>query len=274
MANKKRRKPANRPRPQGSVGTQEPPGRDEATAPPAEREPRNGHASGPSARSSARAEKKDLARRQREEVRRIVRRRRRARRLAIVGGIAIVATGALLWFTRSSGPATETNALPGLLRTQAPWPANSADALARADAINLPAHGTTLAMHDHVDLQIFVHGTPEQIPVDVGINDQGAASLHTHTSDGVVHIESGTVAKFTLGQFFDVWGVRFTPTCLGAYCNRGADELKAFVDGRPYTGDITKLPLDDQSVIVVTYGTQDELPNPIPSSFDFSTISP
>ena len=29
-----------------------------------------------------------------------------------------------------------------------------------------------------------------------------------------------------------------------------------------------------ESVIVVTYGTERQLPNPIPSSFDFSTINP
>jgi hypothetical protein len=32
--------------------------------------------------------------------------------------------------------------------------------------------------------------------------------------------------------------------------------------------------LDDQTVIVVTYGTPTELPDPIPSSFDFSSINP
>jgi hypothetical protein len=90
-----------------------------------------------------------------------------------------------------------------------------------------------------------------------------------------VHIESGTVDEFDLGQFFDIWGVRYTPSCLGAYCNDTQNRLRVFVNGQPYEGpDITQVPLDPNSVIVVTYGTEDELPDPIPSSFDFSSITP
>jgi hypothetical protein len=277
MANKKRRKPSNKPRAaQTDVRTAERPEARERSAAATDRAARNGngHATTAAPRSAARAEKKDIARRQREEVRKIIRRRQRVRRGAWIVGITVAVVAGVLWFTRPDGEPVATNALPGLLRTEAPWPANADLALERADAINLPAHGSNLAMHEHVNLQIFVHGTPEQVPVNVGINDRGAASLHTHTSDGLVHIESGTVADFTLGQFFDVWGVRYTPRCLGAYCSDGTNELQVFVDGQPYTGgDITQVPLDPESVIVVTYGTQDELPDPIPSTFDFNSIA-
>jgi hypothetical protein len=30
--------------------------------------------------------------------------------------------------------------------------------------------------------------------------------------------------------------------------------------------------MDDQSVIVVTFGTQDQLPDPIPDTFDFASV--
>jgi hypothetical protein len=43
--------------------------------------------------------------------------------------------------------------------------------------------------------------------------------IHTHDTSGIVHIESPTVRPFTLGQFFDVWGVRFTSDCIGGDCN-------------------------------------------------------
>ena len=273
MANKKRRKPAGRPRPQGSVKTADRPETNgKATAP---ERARNGQSTGPSARSQERAERKDIARRQREEVRRIMRRRERMRRAAWIGGIAVVALAAAWWFMRPDNPVVATEDLPGILLTQAPWDNNSELALERADDINLPAHGTNLAMHEHVNLQVFVHGSPQQVPVDIGITSQDAASLHTHTSDGLVHIESGTVADFDLGQFFDIWGVRYTPSCLGAYCNDAQNQLRVFVNGQPYAGtNITQVPLDPESVIVVTYGTEEELPDPVPSSFDFSSINP
>jgi len=276
MANKKRRKPSNKPRAQNDVRTAERPETPERPAAATDRGARNGngHATTVAPRSAARAEKKDIARRQREEVRKIIRRRQRVRLAAWIVGIVVVLAAGIAWLAWPDGDPVATEALPGLLRTEAPWPANGDLALDRADAINLPAHGSNLAMHEHVNLQVFVHGTPEQVPVDVGINDGGVASLHTHTSDGLVHIESGTVADFTLGQFFDVWGVRYTPRCLGAHCEDGTNELQVFVDGEPYTGgDITEVPLDPESVIVVTYGTQDELPDPIPSTFDFSSIA-
>jgi hypothetical protein len=46
------------------------------------------------------------------------------------------------------------------------------------------------------------------------------------------------------------------------------------VDGEEVTGNLQDVQLDDQTVIVVAYGTPSELPDPIPSSFDFSSINP
>ena len=65
-------------------------------------------------------------------------------------------------------------------------------------------------------------------------------SLHTHDTSGTVHMESSVARTFTLGDFFDVWGVRFTPSCLGAYCNDGnGNTLQVFVNGQEQTSDPT-----------------------------------
>ena len=50
--------------------------------------------------------------------------------------------------------------------------------------------------------------------------------------------------------------------------------LQVFKGGQEVTGAIRGVVLDDQSVVVVTFGTPDELPNPIPSTFDFGSITP
>src|SRR5829696_4606055 len=170
MANKKRRKPSNKPRAAPTdVRTAERPEAQERPAATTDRGPRNGngHATTAAPRSAARAEKKDIARRQREEVRKIIRRRQRVRLAAWIVGIVVVLAAGIAWLAWPDGDPVATEALPGLLRTEAPWPANGDLALDRADAINLPAHGSNLAMHEHVNLQVFVHGTPEQVPVDV-----------------------------------------------------------------------------------------------------------
>src|SRR5687768_11935434 len=124
MANKKRRKPTNKPR-QGAVRTAERPDPKAPRTDTPERGRRDGRSTAPSGRSNGRAEKKDVARRQREEVRKIIRRRERMRRAAWIGGIALVAVAGVLWIARPDGDPVATEELPGLLRTEAPWDANT-----------------------------------------------------------------------------------------------------------------------------------------------------
>jgi len=84
-------------------------------------------------------------------------------------------------------------------------------------------HGSnTVAIHKHVQLEIKIDGSPIVIPANIGITptlyldhslDQFGvkyppmAPLHTHDTDGIIHIESTTARDYTLGQFFDIWGV-------------------------------------------------------------------
>ena len=198
-------------------------------------------------------------------------RARRARQIMWIAGFAaVVGVGAFLFINRSE-PASPSS-LPGVLTTDAPWPANAAQSAARADALGLPAEGTT--MHEHANVQIFVSGRQEPIPTDIGIDlDAGTGqSIHTHDDTGTVHLESSQARTFTLGEFFGVWGVRLTPSCIGGYCNDGQNRLRVYVGGEQQTGDPRDITLDDQSVIVVTYGTEKQLPDPIPSTFDFSSV--
>ena len=97
----------------------------------------------------------------------------------------------------------------------------------------------------------------------------GFAPLHVHDTSGVIHVESPTVRGYTLGQFFAVWGVRFTPSCLGGYCAGGPRRLRVFVDGTAVRGDPTALALEPHQEIVVAFGTAAQLPSPIPSTYRF-----
>lgn len=218
-----------------------------------------------------RAEKKELARRQREEMRKRIARKQRARRLLTFAVVGVAVAGAVLYFTRPK-ETTPKSALPGLLTTEAPWDANAARSAARASAIGLPTEGPTL--HIHSNLQIFVRGQQEAVPVNIGVTQTAIQSLHTHETTGTIHIESSVARTFTLGELFDVWGVRLTPSCLGAYCNGDGNTLHVFVNGLEISGDPPDIGMNDQDVIVVTYGTPDELPNPIPSTFDFASVAP
>jgi hypothetical protein len=284
---KKRRKPQNRSRNRpASTATRT---ADRPSAGPADAHPDGAQATEPRARpprqpapparrpaagpQRTRAEKKELARAEREAVRRRIARAQRRRQLAWIAGITVVVAAGVFFFTNRNDSNTPSSALPGVLKTKAPWPANADRSAARATALGLPPEGTTL--HEHTNVQIFIHGEQQPVPANIGISDAGAIqSLHTHSDPGVVHVESSEAREFTLGEFLGVWGVRFTPSCLGGYCNDDTNHLQVFVNGEEVTGSLQDVQLDDQSVIVVTYGAADQLPDPIPSTFDFASVSP
>lgn len=244
--------------------------------------------SGPATDGPAtKAERRGQARQGRHALQRKMERMRRLRRLTtrVVIVLAVLgAAGGVLLLTRSSSPKTgplyvsgapsvDLATLPGILTGTAPWPANSDDLRARLSGLGLPAlsaEGTALHIHQHLDL--YVDGRRETIPANIGIitSPQVVFSpLHTHDTSGISHVESPTVRSFTLGELFGVWGVRFTRSCVGGYCDAGDKTLRVYVDGQLATGDPTLLELLVHEEIVVTYGTEAELPDPIPSSYTF-----
>jgi hypothetical protein len=161
--------------------------------------------------------------------------------------------------------------LPGLQTGQAPWEAEIPNLLARLKAINLPAlheEGNALHIHQHID--IFVDGKSVTVPKDIGINydERFISPLHTHDRTGVIHVESDKVQDFTLGQFFDVWGVRLTKDCLGGYCAKGSEKLRVFSNGKPVTGDPRRLVLSAHQEIAIVYGPE-KSSVVVPSSYKF-----
>jgi len=218
-------------------------------------------------------ERQRRAERAREAARR---RRRDRRRLGVAAALVVlVAAGLVIAAAGRSGPGrapTAAGALAGLQTGPAPWGANTADLAARLRAIGLPplspAEGTAVHIHQHLD--IYVDGRPVPVPALVGIDPAvGFAPLHVHDTSGVIHVESPTVRGYTLGQFFAVWGVRLTSSCLGGYCASGDRRLRVYVDGTPRRGDPTTLTLEPHQEIVVAFGTATQLPTPIPSAYRF-----
>ena len=116
-----------------------------------------------------------------------------------------------------------------------------------------------LAYHIHAHLAVFKDGRLYQLPAGVGIpgsvaeqtNEGPVAAggkcyywLHTHTTDGVIHIESPTKTIYTLGNFFDEWHQPLSSTAVASL--RGA--ITAFVNGKPWKKsprDIPLLPHED-----------------------------
>lgn len=186
--------------------------------------------------------------------------------------MAIAAIGLVAVLVIAVTTMTGSGGLPGIQSGPPPWSAETAQLPARLAAIGLPALiSEGEAQHTHQHLDLFVDGRAVIIPPDIGIDPIAGilAPIHTHDSSGIIHVESPVIRDYTLGEFFDVWGVRFDGHCIGGSCDGNGRTLAVFVDGQPFSGDPRSLLLTAHEEIVVAVGTPAELPNPLPASYDF-----
>ncbi len=184
-------------------------------------------------------------------------RRRRRMSVGVLMLAVLVATVAVALTTRNGGPtATGASGVDGrgYLSGPPPWPPEYDHLADRLSKVTFPPLGDE-SFHVHALLSVFVNGKPITVPANVGFGPAvGEVPLHTHTPDGVLHIEANEPYPFTLGQFFDVWGVKFTDTQLGPYKNRGGQErVQAFVDGNPLRDPVNHVIAEGEN-LVVGYG--------------------
>ncbi|GAC1414259.1 MAG: hypothetical protein NVSMB64_24500 [Candidatus Velthaea sp.] len=101
------------------------------------------------------------------------------------------------------------------------------------------SYGMAQNQHFHVHVSLFIGKLQYSVPAAIGIYaphvrvapyfyDADPAQwhacifdIHTHTPDGVVHIESSDATRtFTLKNLFDIWGVAPTPNGFWLWQNR------------------------------------------------------
>jgi hypothetical protein len=166
--------------------------------------------------------------------------------------------------------ASENN-LPGVRKIKAPWPPEFAHLDNRLAPLNLKALSSeALVYHIHQHIDILLNGKPITVPECIGIfgcykNFVYLTELHTHATDGIIHVESETKRNYTLGQFFAEWGVFLNKQCVGAYCQG----YKWYVNGKAMTGNPQDLVLKPHLVIVIAIGKQ---PNHIRSTFRWNGL--
>jgi hypothetical protein len=111
-----------------------------------------------------------------------------------------------------------------------------------------------LVYHIHAHLAVFDNGRQYAVPGGIGIPGSQAEQsqygpvavggqcyfwLHTHTADGVIHVESPLRAIFTLGDFFDVWRQPLTDDRIASLHGK----VSAFVNGKPWQKSVRAIPL-------------------------------
>ena len=111
-------------------------------------------------------------------------------------------------------------------------------------------------LHIHQHLVILDHGKPVPIPANVGqVPAKGCLYwVHTHTPDGIIHIEAPLDRKFTLGNFFAIWGQPLSKTRVATAVASKGTTVTVWVNGKKFVGDPNKIDLDAHADIVIQVG--------------------
>ena len=110
----------------------------------------------------------------------------------------------------------------------------------------------TNGFHIHPVLQIVVNGANVQIPSGLGIQQNCLTALHTHSADGVLHIESPEKRDFTLGDFFAVWKQPFNKDKILNNTVDATHRIRVTVDGKD-VDSFENTVLKDKEHIVISY---------------------
>jgi hypothetical protein len=125
--------------------------------------------------------------------------------------------------------------------------------------------------HIHAQLQLYDKGHAVKIPANIGIAQSAGCLywIHTHTDDGYIHIESPVSRAFTLGEFFDLWGLDLSWKHAGTMQAPSGKTLSIWVNGKKWTGkDPRSIILADHESIVIQNGP----PFAKPSAPDWSKL--
>lgn len=119
-------------------------------------------------------------------------------------------------------------------------------------------------MHIHQHLALRDHGKPVPIPDDVGrpLIGQCFYWIHTHTPDGIVHIEAPNFRTFTLGNFFDVWGQPLSRSDIAGAKPKPGERVLVWVGGKPYAGDPRRIELVEHLDVTIEVGPPYAKPAP------------
>ena len=133
---------------------------------------------------------------------------------------------------------------------------------ASAQAMGQPVNGISCdaqegqRIHIHQHLAIFDHGKEMMVPQYIGIPQASRCIywLHTHTPDGIIHIEAPKDRSFALGDFFAVWGQPLDRTHVASATTKKKESMRVFLNGVRYAGDPAKIPLTAHADIVIEVG--------------------
>ncbi len=113
----------------------------------------------------------------------------------------------------------------------------------------------TGAIHWHPHLRIILNGQEQVIPANIGISPAGHQPVHTHETDGIIHLENPkpTEENMKVGYFFQIWGKKFNKDCIFEFCTSGDKKVKFTVNGKENPAFENHI-MSDGDKMVIEYG--------------------
>lgn len=124
------------------------------------------------------------------------------------------------------------------------------------------------AYHIHIHLTIYINGKRVTIPQNIGIASDGSCFywMHTHTDDGIVHIEAPQkLHNLALDDFLTIWHDGFAKLNFPPELTQSTG-WKIYVNGQPFADIVTsplntEVPLASHDIVTLEYGTPDPKPD-------------
>jgi hypothetical protein len=118
------------------------------------------------------------------------------------------------------------------------------------------------AYHVHAHLSIILNGEVLRVPANVGIvprtetSNQCTYPTHTHDGTGKIHVEGPVPRRYTLGQFFAIWGQPLSYDNVAGLT--GWTVVAYIADGSTvtqYTGDLAEIDLVSHREVTLQLGS-------------------
>lgn len=172
---------------------------------------------------------------------------------ALVGGLAGCSNASTAGVASTQGGSTSSGSTRLDDTSMPPWSAPT-NVPARVAKAGLDIGPMGMAEHYHPHLRIVIANKEVPVAGNLGVDPATGAmsAVHTHQSDGTIHIEAGEAGEqFTLGQLFTEWGVRLTRTQIGGVRAKAGRTVTVTSNGTPVQGDPMNVGLKrDQQIVI------------------------
>jgi hypothetical protein len=126
-------------------------------------------------------------------------------------------------------------------------------------------NGEQAAFHIHCHLTVYINGQRVEIPQYIGIEGNAKSVscyywLHTHATDGIIHVEAPANHTFTLANFLNVWSGQFSQLGYPAELDQSSG-WQTYVNGKVYSGDFHNIQLQPHLLITLAFNSSGITPD-------------